>query len=145
VADETATSLRRQVDVVQGHDLKASFLTATAAALLAGLVASGHWPANPHAQDMLGSAVIVLVVSLLASVFVWWPRTVGSDADPTAIAGRWHDYEENVLRTLTEHRQAVYKTNSVVLRQKTWGLRIGAATLAVAIIAGGTGFAIQYL
>lgn len=143
VADETATSIRRQVDIVQGYDLKASFLTAIAAVLLAGLVGARYWPTNPHAQDTLDVAVAALIVSLLASVFVWWPRVLGSDADPDVVGVHWHDYEEKLLKALTDGRRSAFKKNQAVLTQKMWGLRAGAIALGLAIIFGTAAFALQ--
>src|SRR5689334_17516470 len=76
--EEGGRSLDRQLAHLDSIDLKASFISAAAAATLAGLVAAiaTHPLSHPTAKLAAGFASLALLVSLVSSLRAWHPREV---------------------------------------------------------------------
>ncbi|MHB8719729.1 MAG: hypothetical protein ACYDAC_12700 [Candidatus Dormibacteria bacterium] len=137
VAAEVSRALDRQHDYFHELDVKASFVVAGTIALLGGVAAVGRWPSNPHAQDLAGAAVAVLLLSLLAGAYTWFPRRVNAVPNPLAAAVQlWEGAEHDALARLTAERVRGYEANRAVEIRKLIGLRVAIVCLPAAVILG---------
>jgi hypothetical protein len=139
VAEHAQAGLARQLAHLDSLDLKASFLVASGAAVMAGFLAAlaARPPGDPHVQDVAALAALLLLVSIIAGCVSWWPRTVQVSPDPRGLREHhFNDREVDVLQRLADQAVLSYEENRQVEDVKVTSIRIACFTFPSAIVLG---------